>query len=125
MANILFWLYLVNAIFLINHEIDSAYWKEWELFRIKGGLTGFLIIHFFLLFVILYGLVEVFKESLLGIILSLILCLGGLFAFSIHMFFIKKGKEEFRKIISLFILIGIFIVSIIQIVITIMHLITF
>jgi hypothetical protein len=26
---ILFWIYLINAILLINHEIDSAYWKEW------------------------------------------------------------------------------------------------
>jgi hypothetical protein len=29
-SKILFWLYLVNAILLINHEIDSAFWKEWD-----------------------------------------------------------------------------------------------
>jgi hypothetical protein len=33
MADLLFWLYLVNSVLLINHEIDSAYWKEWDLFR--------------------------------------------------------------------------------------------
>jgi len=43
---ILFWLYLVNAILLINHEIDSAFWKEWELFKLPGGIGGFLILHF-------------------------------------------------------------------------------
>lgn len=26
------WLYLANATVLITHEIDSAYWHEWELF---------------------------------------------------------------------------------------------
>lgn len=25
-SKILFWLYLINAILLINHEIDSAFW---------------------------------------------------------------------------------------------------
>ena len=29
MEDTLFWLYLVNAVILIVHEIDSAYWKEW------------------------------------------------------------------------------------------------
>jgi len=43
---ILFWLYLINAILLINHEIDSAFWKEWELFKLLGGIGGFLILHF-------------------------------------------------------------------------------
>ena len=43
--NILTWIYLVNAVFLINQEMDSAYWKEWELFKMKGGVTGFLLIH--------------------------------------------------------------------------------
>jgi hypothetical protein len=42
----LFWFYFMNAILLIVHEIDSAYWKEWELFKLRGGITGFLIIHF-------------------------------------------------------------------------------
>jgi len=43
---VLFWLYLINAILLINHEIDSAFWKEWELFKLPGGIGGFLILHF-------------------------------------------------------------------------------
>lgn len=30
--SLLFWIYLVNAVLLINHEIDSAYWQEWKLF---------------------------------------------------------------------------------------------
>jgi len=32
----MFWLYMVNAVLLILHEIDSAYWKEWELFKMRG-----------------------------------------------------------------------------------------
>ena len=45
MPDRLLWLYLTNAVLLINHEIDSAYWKEWELFRLPGGIAGFLLLH--------------------------------------------------------------------------------
>ena len=54
MADILFWLYLVNAVLLINHEIDSAYWKEWQLFRLPGGIEGFLLLQFPLLCLFIY-----------------------------------------------------------------------
>jgi hypothetical protein len=120
MFEILFWLYLVNAVLLINHEIDSAYWKEWELFKLPGGITGFLVIHLPLIFLVLYGLVLVYKQSDIGLIFSLLLSFGGLFAFGIHIFFIKKGREEFKVPISIFILVGTLIVSIAQAVITIL-----
>jgi hypothetical protein len=41
----LFWIYMINAILLISHEIDSAYWKEWELFKLPGGI-GVFWLHF-------------------------------------------------------------------------------
>jgi hypothetical protein len=45
MFDLLTWIYLVNATLLIVHEIDSAYWKEWELFKLPGGAGGFVILH--------------------------------------------------------------------------------
>ena len=97
---VLFWLYLTNAILLIIHEIDSAFWKEWELFKLPGGIGGFLIMHVPLLFLILYGLVLVAEQSFLGLIVSLILCAGGIFAFCIHTAFIRRGRHEFNTPIS-------------------------
>ena len=119
MAELLFWLYLVNSVFLINHEIDSAYWKEWELFRLPGGITGFLLIHFPLLLFVLYGLILVSRNSLSGLIFSCILSLGGIFAFTIHTYFIKRGRNEFNKPLSRFILLATLVVSIAQLVVTI------
>ncbi len=119
MAEILFWLYLTNSVLLINHEIDSAYWKEWDLFKLPGDITGFLIVHFPLLFVVLYGLVLVSQRTFAGLIFSLVLSFGGLFAFAIHTYFIKKGRHEFKTSISLFILIATLIVSLAQAAITI------
>jgi hypothetical protein len=119
MADILFWLYLANAIFLINHEIDSAYWKEWDLFKLPGGIAGFLLLHFPILFLILYGLVLVSKQSFAGLILSLVLCGSGFFAFAVHTYFIKKGRNEFNAPISVFILAAMLIISAVQAAITI------
>ena len=71
MNDLLLWIYVSNAILLIIHEIDSAYWKEWNLFGIykteklpnneKKGLTFFLLFHFPMLFAVLFGLIEVQK----------------------------------------------------------------
>ena len=119
MYDILFWLYLINSILLINHEIDSAYWKEWKLFKIPGGITTFLILHFPILFLILYGLILVFSKTFGGLVVSLMVGGGGLFALLIHTYFIKKGHDEFRKPISLFILVAMGILSIVQILLTI------
>ncbi len=80
---ILFWIYLINAILLINHEIDSAYWKEWELFKLPGGIGGFLLLHFPLLFLILYGLVCLERQAFSGKIIFFIfpLCFFVRFVF--------------------------------------------
>ena len=119
MPDLLLWLYLINAVFLINHEIDSAYWKEWEIFRLPGGITGFLLLHFPLLFFVLYGLVLIVRQSFWGFIFSIILCLGGIFAFVIHTYFLKQGRKEFDKPLSRLILVLTLLVSIAQMIVTI------
>jgi len=112
MFEILFWLYIVNAVLLITHEIDSAYWKEWKLFKLPGGSTGFMLLHLPLVFLILWGLVLVFQHS--GLVFSLILSLCGIFAFTIHTIFIKKGRDEFKVPVSQFLLIATLCVSLAQ-----------
>ena len=119
MFDLLFWLYLTNAVLLINHEIDSAYWKEWEIFKLPGGITLFLLLHFPLLFIVLYGLVLIVRNSFWGFIYSLIVCFGGIFAFVIHTYFLKQGRKEFDKPLSKLILVLILLVSIAQMIVTI------
>ena len=119
MWDILSWVYLVNAVFLILHEIDSAYWKEWELFRLPGGIIGFLVLHFPLLAFVLYGLVLVREGSRAGLWFSLALAGGGLFAWSIHTWFIRQGREEFTTGISRFILRATLVLSMIQLGVTV------
>jgi hypothetical protein len=114
MESMIFWLYLANATLLIVHEMDSAYWKEWDLFGLPGGPGGFMLLHLPLVGVMLYGLAEVLRMSLAGLALSLVLAAGGVFAFVIHNYFIRKGRPEFRTGVSLFILYAAFLVSLVQ-----------
>jgi len=125
MLQALFWIYAINAMFLILHEIESAYWKEWELFKIGGGITGFVALHIPIIALIFLGLVTVYDPSRMGMIISLILCAGGLFAFSIHTYFLRKGKEEFTLPISKILLYVILMLSITQLVLTILSIVLY
>jgi hypothetical protein len=121
-ADVVFWLYSANATLLIVHEIESAYREEWKLFRLPGGISFFLIVHLPLVFLILYGLVQVEQASLAGKILSLVLALAGIFAFSIHTYFNSRGHPEFKTPISITLLAATLCVSVAQLVTTILWL---
>jgi uncharacterized membrane protein len=119
--DLLFWIYLINTVFLINHEIDSAYWQEWKLLNpnAKDGINGFLLMHIPMLFLILFGLVLVYEHKLAGMIISLLLSAGGLFAFFFHFYHLRKGKPEFNTLVSKAIIISTFVLSIFQVFLTI------
>ena len=122
MADVVFWLYSTNATLLIVHEIESAYRQEWKLFRLPGGISFFLIFHLPLVPLIMLGLVQVEQASLAGKLLSLVLALAGVFAFSIHSFFNLRGHPEFKTPISITILAATLCVSVAQLVTTILWL---
>jgi hypothetical protein len=119
LLQIVSWLYLVNSVLLILHEMDSAYWKEWELFRLPGGIGGFLLIHFPLYLAGLYGLVLVSQGSDAGMAFSLVVGAAGIFAFAIHQYFLRKGRPEFNTAVSKWILGLLLVVSAAQIAATI------
>ncbi len=119
MHDALLWIYFANAVLLIIHEIDSAYWNEWELFRIPGGIAVFLLFHVPLLAAILYGLLLLDRGEQAGLYFSLVLGLGGVFAFSIHTYFIARGRPEFRTPASLAVLISTLVMSTVQLAVTI------
>lgn len=107
-------LYLVNSVLLIVHEIDSAYWREWELFRLPGGLDGFLLLHIPLVGLILYGLLELSVDTAIGNTMYFVVDFGGFFAYGVHTYFLRKGDERFRGGVSQALLYAILLVSIVQ-----------
>lgn len=91
--------YIINATLLILHEIESAYEKEWEILKIPGKLTGFLLLHIPILFLIFYGLLEIERLTQIGNVIGIILGIGGIFPFLVHKIFFKR-KDHFQSVIS-------------------------
>lgn len=110
----LFWIYLLNAVLLILHEMDSAYWKEWELFRLPGRIGFFLAVHVPILAALLLGLVFLALDQKAGLWISLVAAAGGLAAFGIHTVFLRKGRPEFSTRPSRAILYGLLAGSALQ-----------
>lgn len=108
-------LYLLNASLLITLEIDSAYWREWELFHLPGGITVFLIVNFLLIWLVFFGFSRVIIGAPSARWFSYGLATTGIFAFTIHNIFLTIGYEQFGTVISMGLLFVILVVSLSQI----------
>jgi hypothetical protein len=100
MWTILLYLYMGVLVTLTVHEMDSVYWQEWKLFRMKGGVEGFLILHFPLLALFTYGLLLIHAQSQAGVIFALVLGVASMGGFGIHQYFIQTGHPEFTPPLS-------------------------
>jgi len=65
-------LYLLNTALLSTHEIDSAFWKEWELFGLPGGIQVFLVLNLLLLLAVLYGFGQLLRGARSGQMFALL-----------------------------------------------------
>jgi len=107
-------LYALNLSLLMTHQIDSAYWKEWELFRIPGGIQLNLLLNLLLLLAGLGGFGLLIDGRTAGYVFALILAGGGVFAFCIHAAFLLRGDVRFRQPASLALLGATLVVSPVQ-----------
>jgi hypothetical protein len=92
-------LYIANATLLLLHEIESAYEKEWEILRLPGAITGFLLLHVPIIILLFYGLLEIERNSAVGLILGIALGIGGVIPFIVHKI-IFKTPHQFNLFIS-------------------------
>jgi hypothetical protein len=107
-------LYMINCALLFAHEVDSAFWQEWVLFGITGGVQIFVVLNLALLLVALYGFRQVLSGARSRYAWSLLLGAAGVFAFAIHSYFILAGRREFTVPVSLTLLLAILVVSLLQ-----------
>jgi hypothetical protein len=97
-------LYVLLAALLIVHEIDSAYWQEWRLFGLPGGVQAFVALHLPLVAVVLVGLERLATGHRSGPAFALLLAAAGVLTVAIHGAFLLAGREEFRLPLSLVLL---------------------
>ena len=108
----------LNLSLVMAHQADAAYWKEWEMFGLPGGIQLFTLFNLaaFLLLLWLYSAVVSrqrtgFRDSFL------IAGLSGI-VLPIHAAFAYAGFTEFRLPVSIAVIIGTFVVSIWQAILT-------
>jgi hypothetical protein len=123
MERVLLWSYLLNLVFLILHEIDGAYWKEWRFFGSFGrslsdtaGLSVYLWAHVPIFVLLLYGLVSL--DALSGRIISILFSGFMICHFFLHAVFKKKGHAGFEPLSSRLIFAGSLAFSAIQLTVT-------
>ena len=111
-------IYGVNATLLICHEIDSAYWREWELFRIPGGASMFVALHIPLIAIVLWGLILTARQSHAWRWYSLLLSLAGIGGGLVHLAFLFTVNEIFATHFSSTLIGAFFLTSIMQLTMT-------
>jgi hypothetical protein len=87
------------------HEIESGYEKEWEILKLPGKITGFLLLHIPIIFIFFYGLYCIIHYPQTKTIISIIIGASGFIPFFIHKIIVNKN-EYFNKPISMIIIVG-------------------
>jgi hypothetical protein len=111
---ILNWLYLANATILLTHQVDAAYWHEWEMFGLPGGVQFFLILNIPIALLVLYGQQAVALGKPSGKFFSWLLVVTGLVAFGVHAAFLAQGDAFFRLPVSMGLLLATLLLSLAQ-----------
>jgi hypothetical protein len=104
-------LYLANAAVLLVHQMDAAYWHEWTLFGMPGGLGLYLLLNLPIALAVLagYGALAARRPAAGLFSASLVLC--GLFAGAFHAAHLLGGDPAFRAPVSLLLLAATVILS--------------
>ncbi|QKW56142.1 DUF6713 family protein [Stenotrophomonas sp. NA06056] len=93
--------YLATMVSLLLHQIDAAFWQEWRMFQVPGGIQGFLVFNLLAIGVLLHG----YRQVVLGLASArryAQLCGGlGIGTALIHTGFAAAGRDEFHLPLSL------------------------
>ena len=98
--------FIVTLTLLVSHQIDAAYWKEWEMFQLPGGIQFFDIFNLILIPVLLVGLRAVILRQHNGYIYSFFAAFLGVLTFLIHFGFYIFSFQQFNLPVSTAIIIG-------------------
>ena len=101
----------LNATVLLTHQIDAAYWHEWEMFRIPGGNQVNLLLNLPIVAFVLWVQAQVAAESRRARTLYLcVAALGGL-TVVIHGGFMAMGHAAFVQPTSIGLLVATLLLS--------------
>jgi len=98
--------YLITVTLLILHQMDAAYWQEWEMFFLPGGIQGYLLFNLLVIPLVLLGYRSVVLNADNASRWAYSCGVLGVLTFCIHGVFFLLGFEQFGLPFSLLILVG-------------------
>lgn len=109
---------ILNLALAFTHQADAAYWHEWEMFGLPGGVQLFGLLNaslFTILLLLLSNLLQdrpsAFKSSLaIAAVCGLIL--------PIHAGFFLAGYTQFNLPFSITLIVSTFALSVVQVILT-------
>ena len=110
--------FVANATVLCVHQIDAAYWHEWELFHIPGGNQVNLLLNLPIVASVFWAYAQVATRSIRYTASHYYLAFLGFLTVSLHSVFYGLGAEEFQQPVSVALITATAILSAIQVVLT-------
>lgn len=98
--------YLATLLALLLHQIDAAYWQEWQMFHVPGGIQGFLLFNLIAVGALLHGYRQVVLGHPAARGYALLCGALGVGTAAIHIGFAAAGRDEFHLPLSLAVLLA-------------------
>jgi hypothetical protein len=114
-------LYLANAAVLLVHQMDAAYWHEWTLFRLPGGLNLYLALNVPIALAILAGYGAIVAGRTSAVAYAWLVAASGMFAAGFHAWHLAGGDPAFRAPASLALLADTALLSLAQAALLVRH----
>lgn len=108
----------LNLSLVMAHQADAAYWKEWEMFGLLGGIQMFTIFNFAAFMFLLWLFIAVITRQRKGLLSSLTISILSGVILPIHAMFAFAGFTQFHLPISIVVIVFTFVVSIWQAILT-------
>ncbi len=109
---------VLNLSLLATHQADAAFWREWEMFNLPGGIQLFCLLNALLLVILLAYFVTVIERRPSGFTGSLIIAGVSALVLPIHGGLAAAGVSGFELPFSIFLIVATFAVSLWQAVLT-------
>jgi hypothetical protein len=107
-----------NMALVMTHQADAAYWREWEMFHLPGGIQFFDIFNLFAFALLLGCYAALVTRRRAGVRGSFVIASLSGMVLPIHAGFALAGFTQFHLPVSIAIILGTFPVSLWQIILT-------
>ena len=107
-------IYAVNLSLLSTHQADAAFFREWDVFGVPGGLPFFLSFNVFAMTFLALGLIHVAQNGVQWRLVSLLCAATGTLTVAVHVVFLRVAPAAFSTKTSTLLFIAIASVSALQ-----------